>query len=266
MMKNKTAIIIAFFLCIIFGNWHHCNSQSVSQENLRQKDIENYLRTARVISDIIDPQAGRTEGWIISLDDGKIARRGYFKHMNRTRPHFIPDSYKYEIAAYELNKLLNLDIVPPLVEREINGMKGSLQILIEDFMKESERKRRKIEPPDPINFQNTLEEINVFENLVYDECFDADDTFVQKKDWKVWRIDYSEAFAPFSDKMPGCKITRCSKKLYQNLMKLEDDVIKAKLTPYLNEEELNALLNRKKLIIEKIKQLIKERGEESVLF
>jgi len=266
MMKNKTALSILFFFFISFGNSCHLKSQSVNQEMITQKDIENYLRTARVISDIIDPQAGRTEGWIISLDDGKIVRRGYFKHMNRTRPHFIPDSYKYEIAAYELNKLLKLDIVPPLVEREIKGIKGSLQILIEDFMKESERKRRKIEPPDPQSFQNTLEEINVFENLVYDECFDADDTFVQKKDWKVWRIDYSEAFAPFSELMTSCKITRSSKKLYQNLMKLEDDVIKAKLTPYLNEEELNALLNRKKLIIEKIKQLVKERGEESVLF
>jgi hypothetical protein len=43
-------------------------------------------------------------------------------------------------------------------------------------------------------------------------------------------------------------------------------VIKAKLKQYLNDEEMSMLLKRKKLIIEKIKKLIEEKGEESVLF
>jgi len=59
---------------------------------------------------------------------------------------------------------------------------------------------------------------------------------------------------------------RCSKKLYQNLLKLDDKVLKAKLKHYLNEEEITALLKRKQIIIEEIKQLIDEKGEESVLF
>jgi hypothetical protein len=265
-MKSKTTMTTMLLISFIFFTWFHCYSKTIKQENMKQKEIENYLKTAKVVSDIVDPQAGRTEGWIISMDDGKIQRRGYFKHMDRSRPHFIPDSYKYEIAAYELNKLLGLNIVPPLVEREIQGIKGSLQMFIEDFIKESDRKRRNIEPPDPLSFQNTLEEINVFENLVYDECFDADDTFVQKKDWKVWRVDYSEAFEPTSDLRPGSKITRCSKNLFQNLLKVEDEAVKAKLSAYLNDEEITALLERKKLIIQKITQLIKEKGEEAVLF
>jgi hypothetical protein len=35
---------------------------------------------------------------------------------------------------------------------------------------------------------------------------------------------------------------------------------------YLNKEEIKAVLKRKKLIIEKIEALIKEKGEEKVLF
>ena len=35
------------------------------------------------------------------------------------------DSYKAEIAAYELDKLLTLDMVPPAVERVLQGIKGS---------------------------------------------------------------------------------------------------------------------------------------------
>ena len=84
---------------------------------------------------------------------------------------------------------------------------------------------------------------------------------MDKEDWKVWRVDFSEAFALSPELIPGCEITGCSKKLCQNLIKLEDKLIKTKLKHYLNDEEMSMLLKRKKLIIEKIKKLIAEKGE-----
>ena len=157
------------------------------------------------------------------------------------------------------------------MEREIEGRKGSLQIGIEGSLREAERRRKKIKPPDPESLENTLEELTVFENLTYSSSFcdqkDLGDILIMhKEDWKVWRVDFSEAFAPSPELIPGCKITRCSKKLYQNLIKLDHKVLKAKLKHYLNEEEISMLLKRKQIIIEKIKQLIDEKGEESVLF
>ncbi len=94
-----------------------------------------------------------------------------------------------------------------------------------------------------------------------------DDILIEdKKDWKIWRVDFSEAFATSPELIPGCEITRCSKKLCQNLIELEDKVIKTKLKRYLNDEEMSMLLKRKKLIIKKIKKLSEEKEEESVLF
>ena len=267
-MKNKKALVIVFSICLSFGNWFYCKSQTSNQENLKRKEMENYLRTADIISVRKDESAGRTAPWRINLNDGKIARQGHFKHVNRLRPSLFPaDSYKYDIAAYELDKLLNLNIIPPIVEREIEGTKGSLQLFLEGIITENDRERKKIDPPDPISFKNTLEVINVFENLVYEEdCFDLDDTLINMEDWKIWRVDFSMAFSPIPELIPGCKITRCSKKLYQNLLKLDNEAVKAMLKPYLNDEEIEALLKRKNIIIEKIQQLIKEKGEASVLF
>ena len=252
MMKNKTTLAIMFFIFFIFGNWGHCKLLTANQENVKQKELENYLKTAKIDPDR-DKRGRRTEAYKVSLDDGKIKRGGFLKLTDRTRPnHPLPDSYKYGIAAYELDKLLDLNLVPPVVEREIEGGKGSLMIYLEGPLRESDRRRRKIEPPDPKIFENTLEELNVF--------------VLDKVAWKVWRVAFSEAFAPSPELIPGCEITRCSKKLYQNLLKLDDKVLKAKLKHYLNEEEISMLLKRKKIIIEKIKQLIDEKGEESVLF
>jgi len=271
-MKNKKALVIIFFTCFIFGSWCHWKSQTANQENVKQKELEKYLRTAKIGS--YKQRAGRrTEAWIVDLDDGKIKRHGFFKVTNRTRPHHLPDSYKYGIAAYELDKLLDLNLVLPVVERERKGRKGSLQPYLIGAIKEEDRRMKETVPPDPESFENTLEELNVFENLIYSSALcevggdDLGDILIMhKEDWKVWRVDFSQAFAPSPELIPGCEITRCSKKLYQNLLKLEDKVVKAKLKHYLNDEEISTLLKRKKLIIEKIKQLIDEKGEESVLF
>jgi len=266
MMKNKISQALVFFICFALGNWCSYKYPAANQAKLIQKEMENYLRIAKIVTVTIDPKGGRTEPWQIRLDDGKIARRAIFKHVNRSRPAILADSYKYEIAAFELNKLLELNIVPPAVEREIKDIKGSLQLYLEDCMTENYRKRRNIEPPDPEAFYKALEDINIFEHLTYNARSDLGDILIHKEDWKVCRVDFSQAFSPASELLPESKITMCSKKLYQNLLKLDSNVVKIKLNPYLNDEEIRALLERKNIIIEKIKQLIEEKGEASVLF
>ncbi len=209
---------------------------------------------------------GRTAPWIVTLDDGEKRQRAIFKHVDSRRPQPTPDSYKYELAAYELAKLLGTGIVPPVVEREVGGRKGSLQVFLENCLKEKDRQRRKIEPPDPKSLADALEEVRVFENLVYDVCLDADDIWIHKDNWTVCRVDFSEAFFPSDELLQDCAITRCSKRFYQGLLELEDKTIASSLAPYLNREEIKALLQRKNLIIEKIRKLIEEKGEQAVLF
>lgn len=231
--------------------------------------MENYLRTAKVVSKT--RAGGRGVNWRVGLDNGNGVRYGFFKTIDRTRPTGIPDSYKYGIAAYELNKLLNLNLVPPVVEREIDGQKGSLQVFITGALRESERRLKKIEPPDPEKFKKILQTIVVFENLVYCRSYCAewelDDVLIMAdEDWKVWRVDFSESFSPSPKLIPGCEITCCSKELFQRLMDIDDKVIKTTLKPYLNDRELSMLFKRKKLLVKKIKQLIAKKGEEAVIF
>lgn len=269
-MKIKITLVIIFFTCFIFCVWIYCKALTTDQESMKRQELETFLKTAKV-SSYKKPGGGRTDAYIVSLDDGKIKRRGFFKLTDRTRPITPADSYKYGIAAYELDKLLDLNRVPATVEREIEGEKGSLMIFLEASLSERERRLKKIEPPDSKAFENALEDIKVFENLVYSLSLcgqkDLGDILIMdKEDWKVWIVDFSEAFAPRLELIPDCPITRCSRKLYQNLMKLDDNEVTAKLKPYLNNEEIKALLERKKAIINKIKQLIKEKGEEAVLF
>ena len=230
------------------------------------EDLEKVLRAGKIGKIEKGILGGRTGPWLITLDKGPVRQRAVFRHVDRPRPHPTPDSYKYDIAAYELTKLLGLELVPPVVEREVEGRPGSLQVYVENCIREKDRKRKKQEPPDPLAFSNAVAEVNVFENLTYDECQDADDLYIHTENWRVCRVDFSEAFAPFNEFLPGCEITVCSRKLYDGLVKLDEQTVRPALSRFLSDEEIGALLARKDLIVAKIKALIAEKGEQAVLF
>jgi len=232
------------------------------------EDLEKVLRAGKIGKIEKGILGGRTGPWLITLDKGPVRQRAVFRHVDRPRPHPTPDSYKYDIAAYELTKLLGLELVPPVVEREVEGRPGSLQVYLEpsNCIREKDRKRKKLEPPDPLAFSNAVAEVNVFENLTYDECQDADDLYIHTENWRVCRVDFSEAFAPFNEFLPGCEITVCSRKLYDGLVKLDEQTVRPALSRFLSDEEIGALLARKDLIVAKIKALIAEKGEQAVLF
>jgi len=245
---------------VFSGFWTSGLSQQAKEEVFPKEKMEQYLLTAKIVSVRKNMIGGKTGPWLIGLTEGKVARRGFFKHIHRPRPAPLPDSYQYEIAAYELDKLLDLNVVPPVVEREIEGRKGSLQIFLEDCFTERDRKRMNLEPPDPKSFQNSLDELRIFENLVYNKCRNTDDTRIHKESWKVCRVDFSEAFAPSPDLLPDCEISYCSERVFRNLQRLDAGTVQARLSPYLNGEEIKALLERKDKIIEKIRGLQKQSG------
>jgi hypothetical protein len=242
----------------------------LDQGVMDRESLESFLRSADVVS--IDRGSGRrTESWQIELREDGIRRGGFFKLTDRQRPHPSGgDSYKYVIAAYELDKMLELNLVPPTVERRIKGEKGSLMLFLDNVISESERVQKEIEPLDPEMFKREMAAVNVFEHLIYFPCLcnqtDPDNILIQTdNDWKIWMVDLSTAFMDAPRLIKDCPLESCPKDLFENLIDLDEKKVKTRLKAYLLEDELNALLIRKDLIIERIKALIEEKGEESVL-
>lgn len=238
----------------------------ITEEEVSREDVEYYLLNAAVVTVHKEAVPGRTAAWRINLDDGELKRRAMFKVVDDRRPTLLPDSYKYEMASYALDKLLGFGKIPPMVEREIESTKGSLQVRVENCIGLDEQQMKNLTPPDPEAFANSLEEINVFENLVYNERKELDDILIQEESWRVFRVDFSEAFSPAPNLIPEQKITRCSKTLFQNLQKISNALLEARLADYLNEEEMAALIKRKDLIIQTLTKLIQEKGEGAILF
>ncbi len=175
-------------------------------------------------------------------------------------------SWRYEIAACRLADLLGLDIIPPTVERPIEGRPGALQLFVENSLSERDRERLDFRPPDETAFRQALDEIRVFEILTGDACGDKDDTLIHKPTWKVCRVDFSEAF-PTDPALDGaCPLERCPRRLYERMLRAARSAAESELKSYLSDSEINSLWERKKRIVARIQQLIKEKGERAVLF
>jgi hypothetical protein len=228
--------------------------------------LEAFLGSARIVSIDKSGAGGRTAPWIITLSDGVVERRAIFKYVDRKRPAILPDSYHYELAAYGLSKLVGLRIIPPIVERTIEDVPGSLQLFLENCVKFRDLKRRGIAPPDPAAFRDALAEIGIFENLAFNECGNLEDTLVHKDNWKICRVDFSEAFSPEPALIPGCEVTRCSRVLFETLRHLDLKKLQATLGAFLDEAELRALAKRTGRILDALEGLIKDKGEAAVLF
>ena len=105
------------------------------------------------------------------------------------------DSYKYNIAAYELAALVGMDnMVPVYVERRWNGHLGSLSWWVPDVkMDEAERYKQKLKAPDTDSWNNQMYRIRVFDQLVSDSDPNLTNVLITN-DWKLWRIDFTRAF------------------------------------------------------------------------
>ncbi len=123
-----------------------------------EDEVLDFMRTARVVqSDEIEE--GVSEPRKVLLEKDGIRLHAIFRDVNydgRGRTTILADgskvigfrdSYLFEVAAYELSRLLGLDNVPPTVLRTIGGDHGSLQLWIEGSMSDSTRLKRRKNPP-----------------------------------------------------------------------------------------------------------------------
>lgn len=187
-----------------------------------------------------------------------IHRTGYeVKHI--AGGGFV-DSYESEIAAYLLDRLLWQSSVPPVVRRK----GGSLQLWIEKATTEASRIKADEEPPDPVAFDHQIKNLRIFDNLIANTDRNPGNILIDSSG-KVWFIDHTRSFAGQEDLRYPDAVTGCDEVLWQRLREVTDDEIRAALKGYVGPYT-DALLTRRKLLVDLIKQRIKEQGESSFLF
>ena len=241
---------------------------------LTKEQIKQFLLTAKVVKSE-QAKKGITQTLRLTLSDGTVTHDASFQKIDEHKPRMelasgtelgFVDSYKYNIAAYQLAEILGLDdIVPVYVERKWKGDSGSLSWWLPVKMDEKERVAQKIAVPDPDAWNNQMYKVRVLDQLVYDSDPNLTNVLITN-DWKIWRIDFTRAFRLHKELKSASDLAHCDRQLFGKLKALNQDELTEKTKHYLTKDEVKALMARRDKIVEQFQKLIAEKGENEVLY
>lgn len=223
----------------------------------REAEFEEYLKAAPVAR-IDRIPVGVTKPQRAYLEEGGLAASLVFKPLPPTRRSGYWENYKAEIAAYELDKLLGLGMVPPTVEREVEGEMGSAQLWVENCT--LLRDRNPSTSPNIAAWNRQVYRQRVWDNLIGNIDRNQGNLLVDQA-WNLVLIDHSRAFTSTS-KMPF-PMKKIDRGFYERLKALDKATIEAKLGDLLFDGP-KPLLKRRDKIIKEFEKLIKKYGEAAV--
>jgi hypothetical protein len=242
---------------------------------LTKEQIKQFLQTAEVIKNKPSSK-GVTHPSRLTLSNGTITHDASFQTIDehkaemklesgKTEFDFV-DSYKYNIAAYQLAELLGLDdMLPVYVERKWQDKTGSLSWWLPVKMDDAERVEKKLEPPEPDKWNKQMFRVRVFDELVYDTDPNLTNVLIGE-DWTVWRIDFSRAFRKNKDLRAPKNLVKCDRQLLEKLKALKADELAERTKRYLTKDEVNGVMARRDKIVATFQTLIAEKGEKEILY
>jgi hypothetical protein len=242
---------------------------------LSKEQMREFLLKAKVVTSK-HTRKGITDPWRLTLSDGTVTHEGVFQAIDEhktsmqfadghTEFNFV-DSYKYNIAAYELADLLGMDnMIPMYVERKWNGHVGSLSWLVPVKMDEDDRRKKKVSAPDTEAWNRQMYKIRVFDELVWDSDANLTNVLISE-DWKIWRVDFSRAFRLSKDLKDPHDLVRCDRQLLEKLKALNETEVTQRTKNYLTKLEIQAVMARRDKIMAYFQQLIAQKGESAILY
>jgi hypothetical protein len=239
-------------------------------------DVAGFLAGSKLVSVDRKRLGGVTKPRRVLVENGGVRARAVFRSFHREEENahwesgwfteYLRDSYKTEIAAYELSLLLGMHNIPPTVPWRLKRQEGALQLWMEKSKTGWDvRADEEVDAPDRERWQRQVETMHLFDALVRNADRHPGNMLVDGE-WKLWLIDHSRTFGREKNLEHSEPVVRCGRRLYDALRKLDRAKVTERLSPYIGPLEIEALFVRRDLIIDLLDARIQELGEEAVLF
>jgi hypothetical protein len=208
---------------------------------------------------------GRKEFAVLKTIDQK--RPGAQLNANREVEIDFQDSWRTEVAAYELDKLLGLGMVPATIEREspYDDQPASLQLWVEASMSEAKRRQSAIIPPDPDRWSDQLTAMYIFDGLIFNTDRHPDNLLITDT-FDVRLIDHSRSFRPNAELRNKNDLMRFPRAMVTKLEKLDKSAVEKHLGDYLTLTQIDGLMKRRQLLLDLVKELSQKFGERAVIY
>ncbi len=269
------------FILFVLVSLRPVSAQFTPEEIAQRPFLEEFLKTAEIVrSEEIGE--GVTKPFKLYLQKGKTEAKACWKNPRGLRGGFL-EGWQYEIAAYRLDKLLGLNMVPPAVEREFNGKPGALVYWVTSEYSLLKIMEERIEIPESarLHTENMKYIVRAWDALVANDDR-TQQNILYTKDWRMIMIDHSQAFRSsreYCDHLlygsEGLKrgddgrallFRRLPRWFVDGVKRLEFKTVREAVGPYLTDKEIEAIIKRKALLLAEIDDMIKKVGEAKVLY
>jgi hypothetical protein len=169
-------------------------------------------------------------------------------------------------------------MIPPTVERKLEGKSGSLQFWIDSPLNDLARMEQGIDiPQDKLeNWSKAKYLQRAFDCLIGNEDR-TQENIRYTADWRMILIDHSRSFRSspkFTEQLMYGRHGVKEQKLFrvlprdfvEKLKTLTFENISQAVGAYLTDKEVRSLLKRRDLLLEEIATMIKEKGEHNTLY
>jgi hypothetical protein len=218
-----------------------------------EAELEAFLRTAKV-EKVVELPIGVTRPRRAFLEPGGPVKSFAWKLLTPGMQSGYYESYKSEIAAYELDRWLGLNMVPVVVERTVQGDVGAAVLWLEGV-----RSWETVLPlPKPTSWGRELARMKMFDDLIGNSDRNKGNLLVDE-DWHLYLIDHSRAFV-VDLKLPQ-ELQTIDRALWQKMLALDEPTLGRALGAWLDVRQRGAILRRRDVMKKKIDALVAKHGQ-----
>jgi hypothetical protein len=238
------------------------------------EQMEAFLLNATIIR-MRPASEGVTRSRRATLSDGTLTHDAHVQIVDESRALFdagkysevdFKDTYRYNIAAYRLARLLELDNVPMSIERQVEGRRAAVTWWIDDvMMDEGDRVKKKASDPNPLRGSGYVYRQRAFDELIQNRDRNLGN-LVYTSDWKMWMIDHTRAFRVGRGLLKPDQLLRIERSFFESLRKLTPASVAAAVGMSLTKREIDALIARRDVLVKLFEGRIASRGETAVFY
>jgi hypothetical protein len=225
----------------------------------QEQAIEEALRTAAIERVDVVP-IGVTKPKRAFFANGAPIASAAWKALRPGYRSGYYESYKSEIAAYELDKLLGMQMVPPAVERTVEGETGAVVLWLEGV--KGWDKDRPAKGPEP-EWSRQISRMKLFDQLIAN--IDRNQgNLLYDADWHLFLIDHSRAFTDRTNLRGMATVGLVDQRLWDGINALTREDLQRVLGPWLEARAIDAILTRRERMREEVKKSVAKLGEARV--